>query len=196
MQQVLSAYEKLGLRYMDHRSQLRSDTYVRLLMQNIPKGSLVLDVGCGMGVPVDDILVKQGYLVQGIDLSPTLIREARRLVPGAEYAVRDMQTLKPGEYSVQAVICLYSLFHTPRSTHPVILKTFASFLPPRGQLLLSMGDIPFEGEHEMYGVRSYSSQWGVARNTAMVVDAGFMILRNEIAVSGGERHQMIIATKK
>lgn len=196
MKKVQQSYESLGVTYLDYRSKLGSERYVRQLCRGLRPHATVLDVGCGLGVPVDDMLVKAGYTVLGLDLVPNYIKEARRRVAGAEYMVRDMRELVPGEYAVDAVVCLYALFHIPRSEHQAMLTTFASFLPRGGKLLLSLGDVAFEGEHEMYGVTSYSSQYGRAQNRTIVESAGFQIEIEEVATSGGERHQMILARKK
>lgn len=195
MQQVLAAYEQLGKAYLEHRKSLKSDSYIRLLLKQLAKNSSILDVGCGAGVPVDDILVKGGHEVVGIDLSPSLIKIARKLVPQASYSVGDMQLLKPNEYSVDAVVCLFALFHVPRSDHARVIKTFASFLPTNGWLLISMGDRAYEGAHEMYGVASYSSQWGSVENRRIIETAGLAIQHEEFSNSFGERHQMILAQK-
>lgn len=195
MKQVLAAYEQLGKAYLAHRQSLKSDSYVRLLLKQLAKNSLILDVGCGAGVPVDDLLIKAGHEVVGIDLSPGLIKIARKLVPQASYLVGDMQQLKPNEYLVDAVVCLFALFHVPRSDHARLIKTFASFLPINGWLLISMGDRAYEGAHEMYGVASFSSQWDSVENRRIIKAAGLAIEHEEFSSSFGERHQMILAQK-
>lgn len=195
MKLVKAAYEALGTKYLDYRRGLRSERYVRQLCQYLRPRDRILDVGCGLGVPVDEELVKAGFEVTGIDLVPSYIAEARRRVPGAAFEVRDMRELGVGEYAVEAVVCLYALFHVPRSEHAKMLTTFASFLPKNGMLLLSLGDVAFEGEHEMYGVKSYSSQYGRAQNRRLVEGGGLQVISEEIALSGGERHQMILARK-
>ncbi len=195
MKQVLRAYEQLGKAYLEHRQSLKSDSYVRMLLKQLSKNSSILDVGCGAGVPVDDILVKAGHEVTGIDLSPSLIKIARKLVPQVSYSVGDMQQLKQKEYSVDAVVCLFALFHVPRSEHARLIKTFASYLPINGWLLISMGDRAYEGNHDMYGVPSYSSQWGSVENRRIIKAAGLVIVHEEFSSSFGERHQMILAQK-
>jgi len=195
MKQVLSAYESLGKKYLDYRSELKSDAYVRAFSKKLKKSATVLDVGCGAGLPVDDILTKDGHIVMGLDLSPSLISLARRLVPAASYTVTDMRNLACGEYKVDGVVCLYAIFHIPRSEHKRMLETFASFLPIGGWMLISLGDRAYEGVHEMYGVTSYSSQWGSVENRRIVESAGFKIEVEEFATSSGERHQMILAQK-
>ena len=195
MKQVLAAYESLGKKYLDYRQALKSDTYVKMFLRKLGKNSSVLDVGCGVGTPVDDVLTKAGHELVGIDLSPSLIKLARKNVPGASYQVFDMRNLSFGEYEVQGLVCLYAIFHVPRSEHKKMIETFASFLPVGGWMLISMGDRAYEGEHEMYGVVSYSSQWGSVENRRIVESAGFRIDFEEFAMSSGERHQMILAQK-
>lgn len=195
MKQVLSAYERLGKKYLDYRRALKSDAYVKMFLRQLDKRSSVLDVGCGVGSPVDDILTKAGHEVVGIDLSPSLIELARKLVPGASYHTQDMRNLRMGEYVVDGIVCLYAIFHIPRSEHKRMLETFASFLPTGGWILISMGDRAYEGVHEMYGVESYSSQWGSVENRRIVESVGFKIHFEEFATSNGERHQMMLAQK-
>ncbi|MGV8135743.1 MAG: class I SAM-dependent methyltransferase [Mangrovibacterium sp.] len=47
----------------------------------MPQGSLVLDLGCGTGIPISKVLIDAGMIVYGIDASPTLINEFRRNFP-------------------------------------------------------------------------------------------------------------------
>lgn len=195
MNNVLASYEKLGLDYLKYRRGLKSDAYIKMLLKHIPKNSLILDVGCGAGEPVDDLLVKAKHEVIGVDLSPTLINHAKRKVIQANYEVGDMRQMKAGMYSVDVVVCLYALFHIPRNEHEIMLKKFASFLPVGGWMLITMGDLPFEGIHMMYGVDSYSSQWGGDKNREIIIRAGFEIIREEMAHSSGERHQIFMAKR-
>lgn len=192
---MVDAYEKLGRGYLKYRDNLKSAQYIKIFCKNLPKKACVLDVGCGLGIPVDDVLIKSGFDVTGIDLSPSFVREARKLVPEASYMVRDMCEISAKEYSFDGIVCLYVLFHIPRAEHLKMLKIFASCLLDNGYLLISMGDTAFEGEHEMYGVKSYSSQWGRQKNLEIVTSAGFLIEKEELSYSGGECHQMILARK-
>jgi cyclopropane fatty-acyl-phospholipid synthase-like methyltransferase len=190
------SYDQIAKEYLANRARLRSAKYVNQLLKYLPKRSTILDVGCGAGVPVDDILLKAGHHVVGIDISPEQIKLARRNCPGGEYSVRDMQMLTPGEYEVQAIVSFYALFHVPRAMHGQLLKTMASYVPMGGLLLATMGDREFEGEHVLHGARLWSSQYGTAKNSKLVEAAGFTILLNEIDASGGERHQVILAQKQ
>lgn len=193
---VRDGYDKIAATYLASRDKLKSGKYIQQLLKYLPKNSTILDLGCGAGVPVDDVLLKAGHRVIGIDNSSEQIKLARKLCRGAEFVVSDIASLKNEEYEVQAVVSFYTLFHVNRTKHLELLKIIASYLPKGGMLLLTMGDREFEGEHVMYGAPMWSSQYGTRRNREIVEQAGFGVISDEIDVSGGERHQVILAEKK
>lgn len=193
---IKAGYDAMAEMYNQHRGNLKSGKYLQQLLKYLPKNSSILDLGCGGGVGVDDILLKAGHSVIGLDISREQIKLARKQCPAGEYLVRDILDLKTGEYSVQAIVSLYAVFHLPRERQAAWLKTIASYLPKGGMLLVTMGDREFEGEHILHGQRMWSSQYGTVKNTQMVEGAGLGIILNEIDVSGGERHQVILAEKR
>lgn len=193
---VREGYNQIARAYLTERKKLKTSKYTAELMKLLHPGALVLDIGCGAGVPVDDVLMKNGFGVVGIDISPEQIRLARSMCRGGDYSVRDLNTLRHGELVVDAVVCLYTMFHVERIRHNDIVRVFASYLPPGGYLLITFGDKNFEGDHMLMGAPMWSSQWGVEKNTSIVVKAGFDIIINEINTSGGERHQVVLARKK
>jgi hypothetical protein len=60
-------------------------------------------------------------------------------------------------------------------------------------LLVTMGDRVEVSIY--YGAPMWSSQYGTVKNHKMIEGAGFTILSDEIDVSGGERHQVIMGKK-
>ncbi|KKU44623.1 MAG: type 11 methyltransferase, partial [Microgenomates group bacterium GW2011_GWA2_46_7] len=124
MDLVRDGYDKMARRYLAGRGRLKTDKYVRRLIKYLPKNATILDLGCGAGIPVDNILIKAGHLIVGIDVSSQQIKLARKNCPQGEYFVRDIAELKPREYQVQAVISFYTLFHLPRIQHANLLQIF------------------------------------------------------------------------
>ncbi len=192
---VRDGYEKIAQVYASNRAALRSGRHIQALVKLLPKKSNILDIGCGAGLGVDDLLLKAGHSVIGIDNSESMIKMARKNCPGGEYLIADMQTLEADDYQVEAIVSFYALFHTPRSRHSEMLFTWASYLTKGGLLLVTMGDRAFEGEHFLYSAKMWSSQWGVEKNLDIVRRAGFRILQHEIDTSGGERHLVVLAIK-
>jgi len=78
-------------------------------LAGLEPGSRVLEIGPGTGKATAE-LVRRGYAVTGIELSPDLAEVARRNVPLAEIEVGDFDTWEPREASFDA-ICAFAAFH-------------------------------------------------------------------------------------
>jgi SAM-dependent methyltransferase len=58
------------------------------LVDALPRGSRVLDLGCGEGF-IAGYLSSLGYDVEGVDLSPTLVEQARKSYPDIRFGAMD-----------------------------------------------------------------------------------------------------------
>lgn len=164
-------------------------------MKMLPQQASVLDIGCGDGLPVDNLLIKNDFLLFGLDISPVQIERARKNLPQGSFSVKNMLALKAGDYRVDGVVSFYALFHIPRDRHLEMLKKINSFLPEKGILLITMGDKDFEGYHDLLGTKMWSSHFGIEKNRELLIQAGFKIVLDKIDDSGQERHQVILAKK-
>ncbi|KAK3633783.1 hypothetical protein LTR22_019967 [Elasticomyces elasticus] len=61
---------------------------------HLTPGSRILDVGCGTGVPVSQMLAEAGMKVTGTDVAPKMVERARRRVEG-NFEVADMANYAP-----------------------------------------------------------------------------------------------------
>ncbi|MFF6773346.1 class I SAM-dependent DNA methyltransferase [Streptomyces sp. NPDC012637] len=94
----------------------------------------VLDVGCGPGT-VTAYLDERGLDVSGVDLSPRMIENARRLHPQCRFDVASATDLELGEASLGGVLGWWSLFNLPRDVLPQVLASFSRALKPGGFLI-------------------------------------------------------------
>lgn len=194
---VKQGYNKVAENYAMGRSQFKSDIYLDKLNSLLAPHSTVLDIGCGAGKPVDSYFVSKGHKVIGIDISEKMIELAKKNVPKGEYKVTDMSELQKGEYFVDAVVSFYSIFHTPREKHQLLLNKINSFLPKGGLLLITMGSSEWEGKEEnFFGAEMFWSHYGSEKNTEIVKNAGFEVVLDKIDTAGNERHQVLLAKKK
>jgi len=72
----------------------------------------LLDVCCGPGYGAGEAAAR-GLAATGIDIAPTMVSEASRRFPGAEFRVGDAEALEFADDRFDAVICPFGLLHLP-----------------------------------------------------------------------------------
>ncbi|MFE3456466.1 class I SAM-dependent DNA methyltransferase [Nocardiopsis aegyptia] len=151
-----TAYDRIGEHYDEafpHKDVQVKSTLG--LIDRLPAGARVLDVGCGTGVPTARRLTDAGLSVTGVDISPVMLDIARRNVPEAEFAHVDLTSLRPELLGTfDAVVCYFALLHLPRALVPHALSVLRKMIVPGGWFTLSMVEadvddlpIPFLGHH-------------------------------------------------
>jgi ubiquinone/menaquinone biosynthesis C-methylase UbiE len=98
-------------------------------------GGPVADVGCGAG-RITAVLRGHGVDAFGIDLSPAMIKIARREQPGVRFEVGSMTELTLADASLAGLIAWYSTIHVPDEEIGTVLAHFHRVLRPGGRLLL------------------------------------------------------------
>lgn len=194
---VKNQYNKLAENYLAGRDQFKNDKYLEKLNSVLSPKSHILDIGCGAGVPVDRFFIEKGHSVTGIDISEKQIELAKKNIPQGDFKVEDMSLMSDGEYSVDAAVSFYAIFHTKREMHKNILRKINSFLKKGGYLLITMGVSEWEGkEDDFFGGEMEWSHYGEEKNLELVKKANFEIIFSEVDTSGNEKHLVILARKK
>ena len=148
---VRVGYDHIASQYAARRDQASSVPFLEKLNVQFGIGRLILDLGCGAGLPVDRWLIDHGHRVIGVDISAAMLTLARENVPEASYQLRDMATLKEGDYSVDAVVSFFAMFHIDRHRHRALLYRIRSYLQEGGIFLVTTGDSDWEGEEDFLG---------------------------------------------
>jgi ubiquinone/menaquinone biosynthesis C-methylase UbiE len=84
--------------------------YFSKIKKFVPKGSMILDLGCGTG-QVANHLSGLGYSVVGIDISPLFIKEAEKRKNSAKFKVMDVTVLDFKSETFDTVITAESIEH-------------------------------------------------------------------------------------
>ncbi len=157
---VRKSYDAVASEYVAHiYDELRHKPLDRSLLdevaQEVSGRGTVCDIGCGPG-HVARYLRERGAEVTGIDLSPRLIEEARRLNPGIRFEVSDMRSLKVPDATFAAVVAFYSLIHFDTDQLREAVRELRRILSPGGVLLASF--------HRGSERRYVENLWGVDVN--------------------------------
>jgi SAM-dependent methyltransferase len=188
---VEQGYDQVAERYRTWAAGIRRDErqrYTAALLDRLPMGARVLELGCGQGTPTTARLAER-FSVTGVDISEAQLALARQAVPGATFIHADMASLSFPPASFDAVVALFSLIHVPRAEHAALLARIAGWLRPGALLMATMGvrDTPGEVEADWLGAPMYFSHWDAATNRRLVEQAGLLILsaREETADEDG-----------
>lgn len=135
----------------------------------------VLDVGCGPGT-VTAYLADRGLDVSGVDLSPRMVENARRLHPHCRFRVASATDLDLGAGSLGGVLGWWSLFNLPREVLAQVLASFARALQPGGHFLAAThvgdGDVVRTQAYGGVPVRWTTHLWRPEQLVDLIEQAG------------------------
>jgi SAM-dependent methyltransferase len=179
-QVVQEGYDRIAERHLEWSKTVRSEErahYTSVLLDELPSGATVLDLGCGTGVPTTQELA-QRFKVTGVDISHRHIELARQNVPEAKFIQADITQLDFPPASFDAVAAFYSLIHVPRQEQPKLLHDIASWLRPNGLFVASMGthSVKREFDEDFLGARMFWSSFDSETNKRLVEEAGLRIM--------------------
>ena len=180
---VANGYDKIGEWYAKQAEECNDedrDRYTSLLMDSLPIGAALLDLGCGAGVPTTRILA-QRFAVTGVDISVRQIERAQRNVPNARLLQGDMTELNFEPATFDAVVDFFSIIHVPRNEHPRLFRKIASWLRPEGLFVAGLGASSLESgiEADWHGAPMYWSHFDSDTNRRLVEDAGLELVSFE-----------------
>lgn len=189
-------YDLIAGRWHASRREFRCRAYVDAVVEGLPAGARVLDLGCGTGRPVAEYLVARGLRVVGVDASEKMLEIARGVVPEAELIHGDMLgvTLE-GRFA--AAVVWDSLFHVRREHHREVFRRLSRWLEPGGRLLLSAGGSGDEGfTSEMFGHEFFYSGWEPEETLALLRGEGFAVESWEVDQPDSRGHIAVVARNR
>ena len=96
----------------------------------------VCDMGCGPG-HVARYLRDAGAKVFGLDLSPRMLEEARRLNPDISFQEGDLLALDLQDATLAGITAFYAIVNIPKHSLPVVFREMERVLQPGGRLLIA-----------------------------------------------------------
>lgn len=114
------------------------EAYLDRLLDGLPRNSLILDAGCGTGLPFAGRVIERGHRILGVDQSDALLALARQRFPSQTWVLSALEDHAFAE-PCQGVICWDTLFHIDRERHAELLGRMADCLPTGGRIMLTVG---------------------------------------------------------
>ena len=139
---VQDAYDTLAEDYAAYLPDTRAEARLDLAMVDTFAEAVtssgdarVLDAGCGAG-RMSGYLAERGCLVEGVDLSPGMVRMARRAHRDLSFNVGTLADLPYPDDQFAGVMLWYSIIHTPPAGQARVFAEVSRVLRPAGYLLV------------------------------------------------------------
>jgi SAM-dependent methyltransferase len=146
-------------------------------IDRLGKDARVLDLGCGSGQPVAQLMVERGLRVVGVDSSPTLISFYRDRLPDQEWIAADMRQLALGR-SFDGILAWDSFFHLDHDDQRRMFAIFAAHATAGTLLMFNTGPQHGEGIGEYRGDPLYHASLSPAEYDALTACFGFRVLQH------------------
>ena len=181
---VQQGYDQIAETYREWIQTVRleeREKYTSYLLDHLPQGANVLDLGCGAGKPTTQHLAAR-FRVTGVDISGVQIQLARKNVAGTRFIQSDMGKLNFPANSFNGVCAFYVFNHFPREELPAMLGKIAEWLQPDGLFVASFGisDEAEFFEDDWLGAPTYWSSYLPAKTRQLVEAAGLEIVSAEL----------------
>src|SRR5437762_2183044 len=107
----MTEYDFIHDWYVQERSLRVGVSDVESIIERLPPHADVLDLGCGTGVPLAQLLAGRGLEVFGVDSSVAMIATFRKNIPSARSELSRMEDVELPENAFDMAIAWGSLFH-------------------------------------------------------------------------------------
>lgn len=133
-----NGWDAVADKFIAAREQSRIGvTVVREWARHLPRGAPILDLGCGSGIPVSEALIDAGFVVYGVDASPTLAAMFHRRFPQARVACEPAEGSRFFDTTFDGVVAIGLMFLLPADAQRALLLRIGTALKRGGRLLFS-----------------------------------------------------------
>lgn len=189
MRDRANGYESVAAQYVAGRGTggTIGVRQVREWAATVRVGGAVLDLGCGPGYPVTQVLVDAGFQVYGVDSSPSMVAAIRARFPGVEVVCEPVETSTFFQRTFDGVIAWGLLFLLRPAVQERVIRQVARALAPNGVFVFTAPRQACEWNDAMTGLPSVSLG---AERYRRVVEAAGLAMIGETEDEGENRYYM------
>jgi SAM-dependent methyltransferase len=172
-----NGYESIAEIYIKGRGRAVNgigSATARAWARTLKKGSVVLDVGCGTGIPVTKILLDEELAAYALDASPSMVEDFRKNFPDVPVACESVERSPFFHRSFDGIIAVGLIFLLSEETQRVLISKMAVALNPGGRLLFTSPLHKVEWKDAMTEQRSISL--GAEEYRALISASGLSIV--------------------
>ena len=129
---------------------------VRKWAITLPRGSSVIDLGCGPGFPLTVVLVEEGLQLFGVDAAPSFVAAFQRNLPGTPIVCESVLESRLFDRTFDAVLSIGLMFLLKAEEQHRLIQRFPQILVPGGRLLFTAPAKPAVWNDAMTGLQSIS----------------------------------------
>jgi cyclopropane fatty-acyl-phospholipid synthase-like methyltransferase len=148
-------------------------------------GSVILDLGCGTGIPVTKILLEAGLNVYAIDASPKMVADFRQHFPDVPVACESVERSLFFNRNFEGIISVGLMFLLPEQNQRTLIHKMAAALHPGGRLLFTAPIDKMEWKDAM--TEQPSRSLGAEEYRALMLAAG-LSMDQEFDDEGGNHY--------
>jgi SAM-dependent methyltransferase len=199
---VRRGYDAISVAYRSDDGQPASSSaedvsryagWVEELASLLPTRAVVVDLGCGSGLPATRELTDHRLRVLGLDFSAVQLSRARRLVQAASFVQADMTEVHLRQGSVDAVVSFYALIHVPLADQQALFPRIRSWLRPGGYLLAITGADRWTGTDSYLGAEMFWDHADTATYLRWLTAARLEPVWHRYVPEGDSGHSLILA---
>ena len=155
-----NGYERISDEFLARRGGARSAgigvNEVRNWAQTLLPGAAVIDLGCGPGFPITEILIAERRNVFAVDAAPSFVRAFRRNFPNTPVVCEAVQDSRFFDRTFDAVLAWGLMFLLSCEDQQRLIERIAGILTPGGRLLFTSPAEPSIWNDAMTGLESRS----------------------------------------
>jgi 2-polyprenyl-3-methyl-5-hydroxy-6-metoxy-1,4-benzoquinol methylase len=156
-----NGYENIAAQFLAVRGNARSTTgigvtTIRKWARTLPPGASIIDLGCGSGIPITQVLVTEGLDVCAVDASPSLVLAFQQNFPNIPVACEAVEDSTFFNRTFDAALACGLIFLLSPEQQRLLLQRIAPILNPNGRLLFTAPVEPVSWNDLMTGLESRS----------------------------------------
>ncbi len=168
----------MAAEFLRYRGSVRSTGIgvdaVRKWARTLPRAAAVIDLGCGSGWPLTEVLVAEGLNVFGVDAAPSFVEVFRRNLPNTPVVCEAVQDSKFFDRKFDGVLAWGLFFLLAAEDQRRLIRRFADILVPGGRLLFTSVEKAVTWIDVMTGLESRSL--GAVEYRRVLAEAGLSVV--------------------